>query len=269
MTSLVKAGLVAKTWNEGAVQGHRHALGRRLRRAQGQPEEHPHLGRPDQAGRGRRDAEPSDLRRRQVERDGRLRRAARRSASPTPKSVKYLGKLYDHVVSQDKSAREALQTFLAGRGDVLLSYENEAIFAQKHNQPLDYVIPKATIQIANPIAVVKTSNNKTAARAFVNFLRSKPAQVIFGENGYRPVLPPAAKRFQLPASAARVLDPVARRLGEGRQAVLRPEHRDRDQDPAEEGRLAERSRRELCPRGRGAARAPRPRARAWGSRPPT
>jgi sulfate/thiosulfate-binding protein len=114
------------------------------------------------------------------------------------RSVKYLEKLYDHVVSQDKSAREALQTFLAGRGDVLLSYENEAIFAQNHDQPLDYVIPKATIQIANPIAVVKTSKNKTTARAFVNFLRGKPAQVIFGENGYRPVLRSAAKQFKFP-----------------------------------------------------------------------
>src|SRR5215210_355075 len=90
------------------------------------------------------------------------------------RAVKYLEKLYDHVVSQDKSAREALQTFLAGRGDVLLSYENEAIFAQKHDQPVDFVMPKSTIQIANPIAVVKTSGNKTTARAFVNFLRTKP-----------------------------------------------------------------------------------------------
>jgi len=114
------------------------------------------------------------------------------------RSVKYLEKLYDHVVSQDKSAREALQTFVAGRGDVLIAYENEAIFAQEHDQPIDYVIPKATIQIANPIAVVKTSSNRTTARAFVNFLRTKPAQVIFGENGYRPVLPSAAKQFKFP-----------------------------------------------------------------------
>jgi sulfate/thiosulfate transport system substrate-binding protein len=114
------------------------------------------------------------------------------------RSVKYLEKLYDHVVSQDKSAREALQTFLAGRGDVLLAYENEAIFAQKKNQPLDYVIPKATISIENPIAVVKRSGNKATARAFIAFLRTKPAQLIFGENGYRPVLRSAAKRFGFP-----------------------------------------------------------------------
>ena len=116
------------------------------------------------------------------------------------RAVKYLEKLYDHVVSQDKSAREALQTFMAGRGDVLLAYENEAIFAQKKNQPIDYVIPKATITIENPIAVTKTSGNKTTANAFLRFLRTKPAQIVFGESGYRPVLRGAAKTFSFPSS---------------------------------------------------------------------
>ena len=124
--------------------------------------------------------------------------AQRKLGKSHAQSVKYLSKLYDHVVSQDKSAREALQTFLAGRGDVLLSYENEAIFAQKHDQPIDFVMPKSTIQIANPIAVVKNSTNKTAARAFVNYLRTKPAQVIFAQNGYRPVVRSAAKGFSFP-----------------------------------------------------------------------
>jgi sulfate/thiosulfate-binding protein len=124
--------------------------------------------------------------------------AQRKIGKSHAQSVKYLEKLYDHVVSQDKSAREALQTFLAGRGDVLLSYENEAIFAQKHDQPIDYTIPKATISIENPIAVVKTSSNKTTASAFVRYLRTKPAQLIFGDNGYRPVLRSAAKKYGFP-----------------------------------------------------------------------
>jgi sulfate/thiosulfate transport system substrate-binding protein len=124
--------------------------------------------------------------------------AQRKTGKSHAQSVKYLEKLYDHVVSQDKSAREALQTFLAGRGDVLLSYENEAIFAQKHDQPIDYTIPKATISIENPIAVVKTSSNRTTANAFVRYLRTRPAQVIFGDNGYRPVLRSAAKRYGFP-----------------------------------------------------------------------
>jgi sulfate/thiosulfate-binding protein len=126
--------------------------------------------------------------------------AQRKIGKSHAQAVKYLEKLYDHVVSQDKSAREALQTFMAGRGDVLLAYENEAIFAQKRNQPLDYVIPKATITIENPIAVTRTSGNKATANAFLRFLRTKPAQLVFGENGYRPVLRSATRQFGFPVS---------------------------------------------------------------------
>ena len=54
---------------------------------------------------------------------------------------------------QDKSGREALQSFVAGNGDVLLSYENEATTAQKKGEDVDYVIPDDTIQIEIPIAV--------------------------------------------------------------------------------------------------------------------
>ncbi len=113
-------------------------------------------------------------------------------------AVAYLRSLYDHVVSQDKSAREALQTFLAGRGDVLLAYENEAIFANQKGQRLDYVIPKGTIRIENPIAVTTNSSNKAKARAFIRFLRTKPAQRIFAQNGYRPVLLTAQRGFSFP-----------------------------------------------------------------------
>ena len=43
---------------------------------------------------------------------------------------------------QDKSAREALQTFIGGKGDVLLAYENEAITAQQKGEDIDYVVPE-------------------------------------------------------------------------------------------------------------------------------
>ncbi len=113
-------------------------------------------------------------------------------------AVAYLRNLYTHIVSQDRSAREALQTFLAGRGDVLLAYENEAIFANQNNQELPYVIPKGTIRIENPIAVTARSQNKATARAFVRFLRTTAAQRIFAQNGYRPVVPAAARGLSFP-----------------------------------------------------------------------
>ncbi|HZO59490.1 MAG TPA: sulfate ABC transporter substrate-binding protein [Solirubrobacterales bacterium] len=97
----------------------------------------------------------------------------------------YLRELIDHVPVQDKSAREALQTFVGGKGDVLLAYENEAITAQQKGEKVDYVIPDGTILIQNPIAVVTGASDK--ATKFVEFARGEEAQRIFGEKGYRSV----------------------------------------------------------------------------------
>jgi len=120
-------------------------------------------------------------------------------AGMKPKQAEsYLAKLWKHVVAQPTSAREGLQTFLAGRGDVFLAYENEALFAHKKGQPVQFVIPKATILIENPIAVTTTSKNKPQARAFLKYLRSAAAQRIFAENGYRPLVKSAARGFNFP-----------------------------------------------------------------------
>ena len=88
---------------------------------------------------------------------------------------------------QDKSAREALQTFVSGKGDVLIAYENEAITAQQKGEDVDYVVPDETILIENPIAVTKTA--KSGAKEFVTFARSEEAQKIFAAKGYRSVRP--------------------------------------------------------------------------------
>jgi sulfate transport system substrate-binding protein len=99
----------------------------------------------------------------------------------------FLSKVLKNTVVQDESGRKALQTFTGGAGDVLISYENEAIFAQQNHQPIDYVIPNKTLLIENPIAVTKTSKHAAAAKKFLNFLYSDTAQKIYAQNGYRPV----------------------------------------------------------------------------------
>ena len=88
---------------------------------------------------------------------------------------------------QDDSGRAALQTFTGGKGDVLISYENEAIFAQQNGQDVDYVVPDNTLLIENPAAVTSNSKHPKEAKAFLDFVRSDEAQKIFAENGYRPV----------------------------------------------------------------------------------
>ncbi len=92
---------------------------------------------------------------------------AQRKLGKTDKQAQdYLLKLFKNVVSQDKSARDSPKTFLAGKGDVLLAYENEALFARSRNQELPFVIPRSTILIEDPIAVMKKSEHKAEANAF-------------------------------------------------------------------------------------------------------
>jgi sulfate transport system substrate-binding protein len=97
----------------------------------------------------------------------------------------YLEQLLRNTPVQDKSAREALQTFAAGKGDVLLAYENEAITAQQKDVPLDYVVPDQTILIQNPIAVTKDA--KPQAKQFLDWLRTDEAQKIYESKGYRSI----------------------------------------------------------------------------------
>jgi sulfate/thiosulfate-binding protein len=107
----------------------------------------------------------------------------------------YLKSLFHNVVSQDSSARDALQTFLAGRGDALIDYEDEAISDEKKGAAIEYVIPKDTILIQNPIAAVGDS---TAGKQFVEYLLSPAAQTIWAEKGYRPVVSGVAGAAQFP-----------------------------------------------------------------------
>jgi sulfate transport system substrate-binding protein len=90
-----------------------------------------------------------------------------------------------HVKVQDKSGRDALNTFTSGTGDVLLSYEYEATTAQKKGQDVDFVTPDDTIKIQNPIAVTKSAPE--SAHKFLDFVLSKQGQEKFASWGYRPV----------------------------------------------------------------------------------
>jgi sulfate/thiosulfate transport system substrate-binding protein len=114
----------------------------------------------------------------------------------------YVSKLFDNVSVLDKSARESLQTFSSGKGDVLLGYENEAILAQQKGEELDYVVPDQTILIENPVAATSEAKDPELAQSFVDFLYTDEAQKLFVEKGYRPVVEgtPGADKFPEPAA---------------------------------------------------------------------
>jgi sulfate/thiosulfate-binding protein len=113
-------------------------------------------------------------------------------------ALDYLNKLFQNVAVQDKSAREALQTFTGGKGDVLISYENEAITAKDKGEDIDYTIPDQTILIQNPAAITSDTSKRVDAEAFLTFLHSPEAQKIYASKGYRPVIPSLVDKTKFP-----------------------------------------------------------------------
>lgn len=107
-------------------------------------------------------------------------------ASPDD-ALAFVGKILAATVVQDASASDALSTFTSGKGDVLLSYESDAIRAQQAGEDVDYVIPDQTIKIETPAAVTSDAENPDAAQAFLDYLLSADGQQAFADAGYRPV----------------------------------------------------------------------------------
>jgi sulfate transport system substrate-binding protein len=121
--------------------------------------------------------------------------AQRRLGKSDAQAQAYVKTLFQHVVSQDTSGRNATNTFLSGKGDVLLTYESEALASRAAGTDIQYVIPRQTMLIELPIAVIKNSGNKELAQKFVRFTKGPVAQDLFGQSGWRPVLRSVAKKY--------------------------------------------------------------------------
>jgi sulfate/thiosulfate transport system substrate-binding protein len=100
-------------------------------------------------------------------------------------AIDYLTSYYANIVSLPSSGREATSAFTSGTGDVLISYENEAIAARQNGAEVDYVVPDTSMKIENPGAV--TANAPESAKKFLNFVTSDAGQNIFAEHGFRPL----------------------------------------------------------------------------------
>lgn len=101
----------------------------------------------------------------------------------------------EHVKTRPGSGREATDVFLQGTGDVLISYENEAINVERQGKPVEHINPPQTFKIENPVAVVKTSPHADQANALKNFLYTPEGQKLWAEAGFRPVDPAVAAEF--------------------------------------------------------------------------
>lgn len=125
--------------------------------------------------------------------------------------IDYINRLVrEHVKLRPGSGREATDVFVQGSGDVLISYENEAIAAARAGKPVEYVTPPQTFKIENPIAVITASTHLPAATAFKNFQYTATAQQLWAQAGFRPVDPSVAAAFRnefpLPAKLWTIAD---------------------------------------------------------------
>src|ERR1700704_5318495 len=121
--------------------------------------------------------------------------AQRRLGKTDKQATAYVQQLFKHVVSQDTSGRNATNTFLSGKGDVLITYESEALNARLNGQDIQYVIPRQSMLIELLIAVLKNSSNKDLANKFIQFVKQPAAQDLFAQYGFRPVNPTVAKKY--------------------------------------------------------------------------
>jgi sulfate transport system substrate-binding protein len=102
------------------------------------------------------------------------------------KAKSFVTKLLHNTVALPDSGSDALASFLAGNGDVLLAYENDSIEARAAGDDVDYVVPNDTLLIQNPAAI--TTDASPAAKDFLNFQLSKAGQTLYAQEGFRPVI---------------------------------------------------------------------------------
>jgi sulfate transport system substrate-binding protein len=122
--------------------------------------------------------------------------AERRLGKTDKQATAYVQKLFQHVVAQDTSGRNATNTFLSGKGDVLITYESEALASRAAGQDVQYVIPRQSMLIELPVAVLKDSPNKDKANQFIRYLKTQPAQDLLAQNGFRPVLKSVLQQYR-------------------------------------------------------------------------
>jgi len=112
----------------------------------------------------------------------------------------FLQDVFRNVSILDKGARESITNYEKGVGDVAITYENEVLVGRQSGQTYDYVVPKSTILIENPVALVDKYVDKhgtrQAAEGFIDFLWSQDAQRAYGRYGLRPVDEEVLKEVQ-------------------------------------------------------------------------
>jgi sulfate transport system substrate-binding protein len=112
--------------------------------------------------------------------------AAHAPGGSDAKAEQFVTKLLENTIAMPASGNDAMASFLAGNGDVLVAYENDSIASRAAGNDVDYVIPDDTLLIENPAAV--TTDATPAAKDFLDFQLSKEGQTLYAKAGFRPVI---------------------------------------------------------------------------------
>ncbi len=114
----------------------------------------------------------------------------------------FVTKLFANVPVLDGGGRGATTTFTQrGIGDVLITFENEAIAIGKElgTDKFDVVYPSLSVDASAPVALVETvtdrRQSRAAAQAYLEFLFSEAGQTIIANNFFRPRDPAILARF--------------------------------------------------------------------------
>lgn len=114
----------------------------------------------------------------------------------------FLTKIYKNVPVLDSGARGSTTTFIErGIGDVLVTWENEALLAIKELGPekVEIVSPSISILAEPPVAVVDKvvdrRGTRKVAEAYLQFLYTDEGQEIAAQNYYRPINEKIAKKY--------------------------------------------------------------------------
>jgi sulfate/thiosulfate-binding protein len=114
----------------------------------------------------------------------------------------FVTRLYKNVPVLDSGARGSTTTFVErGIGDVLLSWENEALLSVKELGPdkFQVVYPSQSILAEPPVAIVDSvvdkKGTRAVAEAYLQYLYSPEGQEVAARNFYRPRLDSVAKKY--------------------------------------------------------------------------
>lgn len=118
------------------------------------------------------------------------------------KASEFVGNLYKNVPVLDSGARGSTTTFVErGIGDVLITWENEALLVLKEHggDKFEVVAPSLSILAEPPVAVIDRVADKRGTRqiaeAYLRYLYSEAGQEIAAKHFYRPTDAKIAEKY--------------------------------------------------------------------------